>query len=200
MFQTCRFSKYKACDISFNTSVKPFPDMRRVWLRDHGGAVLPWHWGDEMSAAGAQRCDIFKVARQCGVRLYDRQLHSPTSRKPFDCFCKPTLRKIGRAYGEDHLKLVFMLMTGTRCNASELYADMITAVSHLLVVRPELPRRPTLVTDFNEIDLGALRRRSKVMRLGIEDWKVLAAWLAVRFYQPVQGDLLDILDPIGEAA
>jgi hypothetical protein len=38
------------------------------------------------------------------------------------------------------------------------------------------------------------------MRLGIEDWKVLAAWLAVRFYQPVQGDLLDILDPIGEAA
>lgn len=134
------------------------------------------------------------------MKLFDGHLHSPTSRKPFECYCKPTVRKIGRGHGEDHLRLVFMLMTGTRNNAAELYADMMTAVSRLLIARPELPKRPTLVTDFNAIDLGALRRRSQTMRLGFEDWKVLASWLAVRLYQPVQGDLLDILDPIGEAA
>lgn len=28
-------------------------------------------------------CDIHKVARQCGVKLFDGHLHSPTSRKPY---------------------------------------------------------------------------------------------------------------------
>jgi hypothetical protein len=150
-----------------------------------------------LSETGAHRCDIYKVARQCGVKLYDGHLHSPTSRKPFDCYCKPTVREIGREYGEDHLRLVFMLMTGNRANAAELYSDMIKAVSSVLIQNPELVRSPSLVSDFNVLDLGSLRRKAKAMNCGIPTTHVLRVLIGVKFYKPVQGDLLDM---IGEAA
>jgi hypothetical protein len=142
-------------------------------------------------------CDIYRVARQCGVKLFDGHLHSPTSRKPFECYCKPTVREIGKDHGEDHLKLVFMLMTGTRANAAELYADMIKAVSSILVQNPSLPKSPSLVSDFNGIDLGSLRRKAKAMNCGIPTTYVLRVLIGVKFFQPVQGDLLDM---IGDAA
>lgn len=142
------------------------------------------------------RCDIYKVARQCGVVLLNSNLHSPTSRKPFECYCKPTVREIG-ANGEDHLRLVFMLMTGTRTNASELYADMIRAVSSILLRNPDLQKSKTLVSDFDRIDLGSLRRKAKAMNCGIPTTHVLRVLIGIKFYQPVQGDLLDM---IGEAA
>lgn len=85
--------------------------------------------------------------------------HSPTSRKPRECFCKPTLREIGQDHGEDHLRLILMLMTGTKINSAELYANMIKAVSSVLVRKPDLMRRPSLVDDFNTIDLGDLKPR-----------------------------------------
>ena len=144
------------------------------------------------------RCDIYKVARQCGVKLFDGHLHSPTSRKPYECFCKPTVRDIGRDHGEDHLKLVFMLMTGTRANAAELYADMIRAVSAVLVQNPDLIRSRSLVSDFNAIDLGSLRRKAKAMNCGIPTTHVLRVLIGVKFFKPVQGDLIDMIT--GEAA
>ncbi len=144
------------------------------------------------------RCDIYKVARQCGVKLFDGHLHSPTSRKPFECYCKPTVREIGKEYGEDHLKLVFMLMTGTKANAAELYADMIKAVSSILVQNPALIRSPSLIGDFNAIDLGSLRRKAKAMNCGIPTTHVLRVLIGVKFYHPVQGDLIDMIS--GEAA
>lgn len=150
-----------------------------------------------MNPASAHPCDIYKVARQCGVKLFDGHLHSPTSRKPFECYCKPTVREIGRENGEDHLKLVFMLMTGTRANAAELYSDMIKAVSSVLIQNPELVRSPSLVGDFNALDLGSLRRKAKAMNCGIPTTHVLRVLIGVKFYKPVQGDLLDM---IGEAA
>lgn len=142
-------------------------------------------------------CDIYKVARQCGVKLFDGHLHSPTSRKPLECYCKPTVREIGRECGEDHLRLVFMLMTGTKANSAELYSDMIKAVSTLLVENPGLVKLPSLTSDFDSIDLGSLRRKTKAMRLPVENWKALLVLISVRFYKPIQGDLLDM---IGEAA
>ena len=153
--------------------------------------------GADLSDTRRHRCDIYKVARQCGVRLFDGRLHSPTSRKPMECFCKPTVREIGRDHGEDHLRLVFMLMTGTKVNALELYADMLKAVSALLVENPDLVKLPTLTKDFDTIDLGSLRRKVKAMRMPVENWKALYVLIAVRFYKPIQGDLLDM---IGEAA
>ncbi len=143
-------------------------------------------------------CDIYKIARQCGVKLFDGHLHSPTSRKPFECYCKPTVRDIGRDNGEDHLKLVFMLMTGTRTNAAELYADMIRAVSSVLVRNPSLVKSPTLVSDFNAIDLGSLRRKAKAMNCGIPTTHVLRVLIGVRFFRPIQADMIDMLT--GEAA
>jgi len=150
-----------------------------------------------MNEQSAHPCDIYRVARQCGVKLFDGHLHSPTSRKPFECYCKPTVREIGRDYGEDHLKLVFMLMTGNKANAAELYADMLKAVSSLLVRNPVLMRSPSLVEDFNSIDLGSLRRKAKAMNCGIPTTHVLRVLIGIKFFQPVQGDLLDM---IGEAA
>lgn len=151
-----------------------------------------------MNQTAAHRCDIYRVARQCGVKLFDGHLHSPTSRKPLECYCKPTVRDIGRVYGEDHLRLVFMLMTGNRNNAAELYSDMIKAVSSLLVRNPSLIKSPTLVSDFNAIDLGSLRRKAKAMNCGIPTTHVLRVLIGIRFFQPIQGDLIDMLT--GEAA
>ncbi|MEX2739935.1 hypothetical protein AB3480_00550 [Rhizobium mongolense] len=151
-----------------------------------------------MKQPAVNRCDIYKVARQCGVKLFDGHLHSPTSRKPFECYCKPTVREIGRDHGEDHLRLVFMLMTGTRANAAELYADMIKAVSSILVQNPTLVRSSSLVGDFNAIDLGSLRRKAKAMNCGIPTTHVLRVLIGVKFFRPVQGDLIDMIT--GEAA
>lgn len=150
-----------------------------------------------MTAQAVHPCDIYRVARQCGVKLYDGHLHSPTSRKPFDCYCKPTVREIGREHGEDHLKLVFMLMTGTKANAAELFSDMLKAVSALLIENPGLVKSPTLTQDFDAIDLGSLRRKVKAMKMPVENWKALYVLVSVRFYKPIQGDILDM---IGEAA
>lgn len=135
--------------------------------------------------------DVYEIARQCGVILREAHDHSPTSRRPRECFCKPTLREIGRAHGADHLRLVLMLMTGTRSNSAELYADMIRAVSSLLQRRPDLVRRPSFVDDFNEIDLGALRRKAKAMNCPVAITDVLRVLLMLHFHQPEQGDLLD---------
>lgn len=150
-----------------------------------------------MSNRKPHRCDIYKVARQCGVKLFDGAKHSPTSKRPYECFCKPTAREIGRAHGEAHLKLVWMLMTGTTANALELYADMMTAVSAILVEHPELVKSPTLAKDFDAIDLGSVRRKAKGMRSPFPRWCSLYTLIMIKFYQPIQGDLLDM---IGEAA
>lgn len=90
-----------------------------------------------------------------------------------------------------------MLMTGNKANAAELYADMMRAVSSVLVRNPELIRRPSLISDFNGIDLGSLRRKAKAMNCGIPTTHVLRVLIGIRFYKPLQGDLLDM---IGEAA
>ena len=145
----------------------------------------------------AHRCDIYKVARQCGVILRDGHLHSPTSRKPFECYCKPTVRYIGQQHGEEHLKLVFMLMTGTKNNAAELYADMMTAVSVVLSENQHLIKSPTLAQDFDAMDLGRIRREAKTMRLRTPNWSKLGVLILLRLNRPRQGDLLDM---IGEAA
>ncbi|TPJ70475.1 hypothetical protein FJ959_22275 [Mesorhizobium sp. B2-2-4] len=136
-------------------------------------------------------CDIWKVARECGVILREGFEHSPTSRKPFECFCKPTLREIGQEHGEGHLRLVLMLMTGTKPNAAELYADMIKAVSSVLVRKPDLVSRRSLVDDFNAIDLGALRTKARAMNCPVATTDVLRVLLAIRFYEPMQGELLE---------
>jgi hypothetical protein len=142
-------------------------------------------------------CDIWKVARECGVILREGFEHSPTSRKPRECFCKPTLRDIGQDHGEEHLRLVLMLMTGTKINSAQLYADMIKAVSSVLIRKPDMMRRASLVSDFNAIDLGELRRRAMAMNCPVATTDVLRVLLSIRFYEPMQ---VDWIEDIGTAA
>ncbi|MDF1599706.1 hypothetical protein PZ895_07940 [Mesorhizobium sp. YIM 152430] len=142
--------------------------------------------------------DIYRVARQCGVILREGHEHPGAFRRPRECFCKPTLREIGREHGEDHLRLVLMLMTGTKTNAAELYADMIKAVSSVLARNPDLIKRPSLVHDFNAIDLGSLRKKAKGMNSGVPTTHVLRVLIGLKFYSPIQGDLIEMLT--GEAA
>ncbi|MDG3577141.1 hypothetical protein P7F60_12130 [Rhizobium sp. YJ-22] len=125
--------------------------------------------------------NIHKVARECGVSLLDWRLHSPTSRRSRQCFCKPTIREIGRRHGEDHLRLVLMLVTGTPDNAKELYADVLKAVSRLIISNPELIRRPSLVDDFNAINMGALRRSARAMKSGVATSDAMLVALTMRF-------------------
>lgn len=122
------------------------------------------------------------------MKLFDGHKHSPTSRRSHECFCKPPVRGIGQSRGAAHLKLVFMLMTGTRQNARELYADMIKAVSRLLVNHPDLVRRPSLVDDFNAIDLGRLRRQVRSMKCGVPTNDALLVLLSVEF-KPTEGHI-----------
>ncbi len=141
------------------------------------------------------RVNTYQIARECGVRLIEAREHSPASRRPFECYCKPSVRDIGQRYGAGHLRLVFMLMTGTRQNARELYADMIKAVSRLLVNHPDLVRRPSLVDDFNAIDLGRLRRQVRSMKCGVPTSDALLVLLSVKF-KPAEGHA----ETTGEAA
>lgn len=127
-------------------------------------------------------CDIYRVARQCGVTLRDGRDHSPTSRKARECFCKPTLREIGREHGEEHLKLVLMLMTGDERNARELYADMIKAVSSVLARKPDLVKRAGLVDEFNAIDLGSLRRAARRIDISVSRTDALKVLLTIMLY------------------
>ena len=70
--------------------------------------------------------------------------------------------------------------------------------SRLIVANPDLVKSPTLLDDFNAIDLGSLRRKVKDMRMPVENWKALLVLISVKFHKPLQGDLLDIIT--GEAA
>ncbi len=85
-------------------------------------------------------------------------------------------------------------MVGTRQNSMELYADMIKAVSSVIVRTPELVKRRTLLDDFDAIDLGSLRRKAKAMNCGMPTTHVLRVLISVRFYEPIQGDLLEWLE------
>lgn len=123
--------------------------------------------------------DIYKIARACNVYLHDTEKHSPTGRKPFDCYCKPMLRDIVNAHGEDHLKAVLMLMTGTDRNAAVLYADTIKATSELLIGWPDLMRRKTLVDDFNKIDLQAFRQYVRKRGMRMPSWQALLVMMVM---------------------
>lgn len=108
-------------------------------------------------------CDIYRVARQCGVILREAHDHSPTSRKPRECFCKPAVRRIGQAHGEAHLALCFRLIVESNGNGCELYADTLTAISMMLTsgyVEPD----GDLFEAFDGIDLGAMRRWAHAVR------------------------------------
>ncbi|MDA4844099.1 hypothetical protein [Hoeflea poritis] len=122
----------------------------------------------KIACARRKPCDIYKVARQCGVRLFNGARIYKKGRRPGECFSPGTLRRIGRALGEAHLALVLRLIVETDGNALELYADTLSAISSLLEHHPELIERGSeLFEAFDKIDLAALRRHAHAMECGL---------------------------------
>jgi len=114
------------------------------------------------------RHDIYRIARQCGVRLYNGSNRYKGSRGDRDCFSSATLRKIASRNGAGHLALVLRLIVETKNNAAELYAETISALSALMEFDPMLAERGGELFDlFDEIDLKSIRERARAMRSGV---------------------------------
>lgn len=127
-----------------------------------------------------QVCDIHRVARQCGVKLYNGSRRYKSARCVRECFSPATLRRIGRAHGAAHLALVLRLIAETRGNARELYAETLVAVSELLNHRPDLIEKGLSLFDiFDRIDLAALRRRARDLNCGLPASHVMRILLAL---------------------
>jgi hypothetical protein len=106
------------------------------------------------------------------------------------------VREIGLHHGEDHLRLVFMLLTGNSGNARELYADVLKAVSRLMARHPDLVRRPTLMADFNALNMHRLRRQARAMNCDTPMSDVLHVLLTLALIGPGHDTTINI----GEAA
>ncbi|MCY6381044.1 hypothetical protein [Hoeflea prorocentri] len=115
-----------------------------------------------------KRCDIHKVARRCGVKLYDGARMYKKARGPKECFCPGTLRRIGRSLGESHLELVLRLIIETEGNEAELYGETLTAVSSVLENHPDIvDHGSALFEALDAIDLDGLRRTARNVRCGL---------------------------------
>lgn len=131
------------------------------------------------------RCDIFKVAAQCGVVLTDPDRHAWRARRPRECFAKKTLKKIGQRHGEAHLALTLRLIVETYDNGTELYSETIQAVS-ALIANPSIEARGgRLFDEFDQIKLAEIRYQAKVLAIGLPLAHVMRVLLAIRLADSV---------------
>lgn len=128
------------------------------------------------------RCDIFRVAEQCGIRLLKPADHRPLHRRPRECFAKKTLKKIGQRHGEAHLALALRLIVETRGNADQLYSETIQAISALLANPAIEARGGALFDQFDAIDLADVRRQAKSLAVGMPLSHVMRVLLAIRLH------------------
>ncbi|MER8615988.1 hypothetical protein NKG99_03905 [Mesorhizobium sp. M1409] len=134
------------------------------------------------------RCDVWRVAEQCGVRLVDPDAHAWRQRRPRECFAKKTLKKIGQRHGEAHLALTLRLIVETCGNAAELYSETIQAVS-TLVANPSIEARGgALFEQFDRISLAEIRHQAKVLDVGLPLAHVMRVLLAVRLADGIVDD------------
>lgn len=133
--------------------------------------------------------NLWTIAEQSGVYLRDAADYSPSQRKPRECYCKPTLKRIGERRGADHLRLTLRLMVGSDANRMALYADAIRAVSDLIWNHPALVQRASLVSEMDKIDISALRTKARVLRSPYGTAGTIYTLLAVQLGLPDQGDL-----------
>lgn len=130
-------------------------------------------------------CDIYRVARQCGVILREASDHSPTSRRPRECFCKPAVRRIGRAHGEAHLAMCLRLIVESNGNAGELYAETLSAVS-MMLASGLVEIDGALFEAFDAIDLGELRRWAHAARGSATTPETMAAVMLWKLARPAE--------------
>ncbi|RUT88127.1 MULTISPECIES: hypothetical protein [unclassified Mesorhizobium] len=114
-----------------------------------------------MLARTVHPCDIHAIARMCGVKLHNSADNRSSGRKPGHCYCKPTVRAIGRRHGEQHLAMVLKLINSTG-NGHDLHAATLQAVSAVLLTG-EVELNANLFLAMDEIDLGRLRVAAKAL-------------------------------------
>ncbi|MCO6050619.1 hypothetical protein NGM99_12580 [Mesorhizobium sp. RP14(2022)] len=103
----------------------------------------------------AYPCDVFAVAARVGVRL-PPMTEARADRAPGQCFARKTLKWIGQTHGEPHLELVLRLIVESKGNATALEADIITAVSRV-VLSGLVTVDGALFDAFDQLDLGEIR-------------------------------------------
>lgn len=118
-------------------------------------------------------CDVHQVAEQCGIKILKPALHGSMAGRGKVCFCPITLKRIGRAHGADHLRLVLRLIVESDGNAGELQMDTITAVSsvvlsNLVEIRADL---------FDAVDLGQVRTWAQFVKPGCTTGEAMATAL-----------------------
>lgn len=138
-----------------------------------------------MSATMRSTFNLHRIAGECGVRLLQPKAHSGKTNKPGECFCKATAKWIGTTYGPDHLRLVFRLMTGTKRNATCLYSDVMKAVARILDEDQRIARSPSLVSDFDALDIVDLRAEAQAMKCGVSLAERVGVLLSLRLPRPI---------------
>lgn len=137
------------------------------------------------------RCDIFRVAEQCGVKLQRPDAHGwRRHRLPRECYAKKTLKKIGQRHGEAHLALTLRLIVETRGNATELYSETIQAVSALLENPAVEARGGALFDQFDGIELAEIRQQAKTLSTGLPVAHVMRVLLAIRLQDGTMPEFL----------
>ena len=126
-------------------------------------------------------CDIFAVAAKCKIRLHPMKDRYAGPLRPFDCFSRQALRRIGRKHGEGHLYLTLRLIVETEGNAAELYHETISGVSSLLATHPELAEWGLALFEcFDRISLAEVRRHARVLAVNNRVQEAVAVLLALR--------------------
>ncbi|RWC17054.1 MAG: hypothetical protein EOS51_18160 [Mesorhizobium sp.] len=123
--------------------------------------------------SGKHPCDVHLVAGQCGIRILKPELHGANAGRGKVCFCPKTLKRIGQAYGADHLRLVLRLIVESKGNAAELQMDTITAVS-AVVLSGLVGIHAGL---FDDIDLGQVRTWAQFVKPGCTTAEAMATAL-----------------------
>ncbi|RWA76887.1 MAG: hypothetical protein EOQ28_04175 [Mesorhizobium sp.] len=113
-----------------------------------------------LNRAAPHPCDVHKVAEQCGIRILKPDQHYAAASRGRVCFAPKTLKRIGRAHGEDHLRLVLRLIVESEGNAGALQMEPIAAVSNV-VLSGLVEIRADLLDD---VDLEQLRAWAQMAR------------------------------------
>tara|TARA_R110002167_G_scaffold42512_9_gene129141 strand:+ start:3830 stop:4261 length:432 start_codon:yes stop_codon:yes gene_type:complete len=97
------------------------------------------------------------ICEQVGIRI--RPI--TRRRKGPETHARETLRKLINTHGQDHLVLVLKCIRESKNNAGEAWSDIITAISDVLLLRPDWTDRRALdiLDALDTLDLAALRRR-----------------------------------------
>ncbi|WP_150524010.1 hypothetical protein [Roseibium sediminis] len=100
---------------------------------------------------------VDRIAGEFGVHFID---HTKRVKGRHQSKARRTCQTLLKNYGPEHLRLVFGLINTTR-NRGNWVSQVFTAVSWLILNRPELVERSDFLTLFDQLDLDALLASAK---------------------------------------